>query len=57
MSAENWERFFNVEEENFANIENVKINTDGNTYYDLKGNIIDNPIKGIYITNGKKILK
>ena len=57
MGAENWERFFNVEEENFANIENVNMSTGSNVHYDLKGNIIDNPVKGIYITNGKKILK
>ena len=39
-------------------IENVKTNTPikNNTYYNLSGQAVKNPTKGIYILNGKKVI-
>lgn len=55
--APGWESFTVIEEYIPTAVE---INKDdeaiNNIYYDLNGNIINVPTKGIYIKNGKKIL-
>ena len=62
---EPWNLFFDITEMDFTGIENVKTeptvdasqseNWKG-TYYDLNGRVVENPTKGIYILNGKKVL-
>ena len=37
-------------------IKSADANTDGN-YYDLQGRHVEKPTKGIYIVNGKKVVK
>ena len=59
-----WSNFY-IAEMDFTGIENVKAEsgTDGRreskvktVYYDLNGRAVENPAKGIYIINGKKVL-
>lgn len=53
-----WSRFEIIIEDSTTGINNVgeDIRTD-NVMYDINGRIVKNPSKGIYIINGKKILK
>ena len=37
-------------------IQTVRRTTDKDTYYSLNGQRVDNPTKGIYIKNGKKVV-
>ena len=37
-------------------IENSKNSTDDGVYYDLQGRRVENPTRGIYIVNGKKVV-
>ena len=37
-------------------IGNVNVNLNDNTIYDLQGRRVENPTKGIYIVNGKKVV-
>ena len=37
-------------------IENSKNSTDDGVYYDLQGRRVENPTRGIYIVNGKKVI-
>ena len=37
-------------------IENSKRSTDDGVYYDLQGRCVENPTRGIYIVNGKKVV-
>ena len=32
-------------------------NVENNTIYDIQGRIVNNPTKGLYIVNGKKMVK
>ena len=51
-----WNKF-TIREENFTSIDNVIENGNVQTTYDLNGRKIENPTKGIYIINGKKVIK
>ena len=58
-SAYVWKEFFNIKEFDNTGIENLEagsFNGLSDVYYDLNGCIVDNPTKGIYIINGKKVL-
>ena len=58
-SAYVWKDFFNIKEFDNTGIENLEagsFNGLSDVYYDLNGCIVDNPTKGIYIINGKKVL-
>lgn len=49
-------RFGNGENEGTTGLENVKVEiVNDNVYYDLSGRRVENPAKGIYIKNGKKV--
>lgn len=49
-------RFGNGENEGTTGLENVKVEiVNDNVYYDLSGRRVENPAKGIYIQNGKKV--
>ena len=49
-------RFGNGENEGTTGLENVKVEiVNDNVYYDLSGRRVENPTKGIYIQNGKKV--
>ncbi|MBQ9676862.1 MAG: hypothetical protein IJV44_01845 [Prevotella sp.] len=37
-------------------IQNIKVGSDDNVYYDLQGRRVLYPIKGLYIVNGKKVI-
>ena len=37
--------------------EHAVVAEDDNTVYDLQGRKVDNPTKGIYIINGKKVVR
>ena len=48
---------YGVEEDNETNIDEVKDeNGDMNSVYDLQGRKVNNPVKGIYVVNGKKVI-
>ena len=48
---------YGVEEDNETNIDEVKDeNGDVNSVYDLQGRKVNNPVKGIYVVNGKKTI-
>ena len=54
---EPWNLFFDIVEMDFTGIDNVKAeNGTVKTVYDLQGRKVDNPINGVYIINGKKVL-
>ncbi len=49
--------FYPIKSTNPTAVENVKTeNGNARTVYDLQGRIVENPTKGIYIVNGKKVL-
>lgn len=52
---------FTYEKINTDGIENVQVTetllTDGEKWYNLNGQRVSSPVKGIYIKNGKKIIK
>ena len=56
-NAENWSRFFSCIEDESADIDEARAEQKRSICYDLRGNIIERPIKGIYIIDGKKIVK
>ena len=37
-------------------IEDTKQNTEDGVYYDLQGRRVENPTRGVYIVNGKKVV-
>ena len=48
---------YGVDEDNETNIDEVKgENGDMNSVYDLQGRKVNNPVKGIYVVNGKKTI-
>ena len=49
--------FVDIREYDVVGIDDVKEQTiEGNVVYDLGGRVVENPTKGIYIINGKKVL-
>ena len=51
-----WSRFHIVEMD-FTGVEDInEQGTVNNIVYDLRGSVVENPINGIYIVNGKKVL-
>lgn len=55
-AASPWNNF-KIVEMDFTSIENSKKETNDNIYYNLKGHRVENPKNGIYIVNGKKVIK
>ena len=54
---EPWNTFFYIVEMDFTGIENVKAESgEVQTIYDLNGRAVENPTKGVYIIDGKKVL-
>ena len=54
---EPWNVFFYIVEMDFTGIDEVKSeNVKFKTIYDLQGRRVENPTKGIYIIDGKKVL-
>ncbi len=55
-----WKNFTNIVEMDYTDIDEIEADDSFNclrdTYYDLKGSVVENPTKGIYIYNGKKVL-
>ena len=49
-----WNRFYIVETD-FTSIDNVRTYYDNAIYYDINGKRVENPTRGIYIVNGKKV--
>lgn len=58
QKADIWKNFWNLQEGTPTGIENIKY-SNGNTddkYYDLRGNGLSAPKKGLNIINGKKVM-
>ena len=50
-----WDKFYIVEMD-FTGIDEMESQvSDENVYYDLSGRRVENPTRGIYIVNGKKV--
>ena len=45
-----------VSEEGTTSISNINVNYENDVYYNLQGQRVDKPSKGIYIKNGKKVM-
>ena len=61
QAADYWKNFTNIVEMDFTGIEDIEADGDSfrgvkDAYYDLNGRIVENPVKGIYINNGKKVV-
>lgn len=57
QKADDWKNFWNLQGFDPTGIGNVKVEGKGdNIYYDLKGNRLDNPKRGLNIIKGKKII-
>ena len=60
QAAAQWQDFFFIEDLP-TGIDDIIINDCNddtpNIYYDLNGRVVENPTKGIYILDGKKVLK
>ena len=57
QNAEVWKEFWEIKEFDVTGIGDVKAdNENATTVYDLNGRVVENPTKGIYIINGKKVL-
>ena len=58
LSAEPWKNFWNLQGFNPTGIESVKRDAinGNNVYYDLRGNRLDAPKKGLNIIKGKKVI-
>ena len=57
QKADVWKKFWDIREFDPTGIDDVKIeNENVTTVYDLNGRVVENPTKGIYIINGKKVL-
>lgn len=60
QAADYWKNFTNIVEMDYTDIDEIEADDSFNglrdTYYDLKGSVVENPTKGIYIYNGKKVL-
>lgn len=55
QNAAIWKDLWNLQGFEYAGINNVKVESN-NIYYDLKGNCLNAPKRGINIVNGKKII-
>ena len=55
---EPWNLFFYIVEMDFTGIDDVKAKSgeENGIYYDLNGRAVENPAKGMYIIDGKKVL-
>lgn len=57
-----WGRFSNIVEMDFTGIDNIEADKENifngakDLHYDLNGRIAENPTRGIYILNGKKVM-
>ena len=51
-----WTWFAGIEEQNEAGIATIRHKSDSNTWYNLQGVKVENPQKGVYIYNGRKII-
>ena len=58
QQAEQWREFFFIEDLPLGinNVVDENYNGFSGVYYDLSGRAVENPAKGIYIINGKKLL-
>ena len=57
MAADQWKEFFFIEENVTDGVEDIIINDmQPEVIYDLNGRRVENPIKGIYIVGGKKVM-
>ena len=61
MATDGWKKFKNIIEMDMTSVENVESEESGfnglpDVYYDLNGRIVEQPVDGIYIINGKKVL-
>ena len=57
QKADVWKEFWDIREFAPTGIDDVKTeNENATTVYDLNGRVVENPTKGIYIINGKKVL-
>ena len=58
QNAEVWKDFWNLQGFNATGIENVKVESgkDNEVYYDLRGNRLNAPKRGLNIINGKKVI-
>ena len=56
QSAATWKRFASLQGSDFTGIENVKVENEKVSYYDLKGNRLNVPKRGLNIVNGKKVI-
>ena len=57
QKADVWKEFWDIREFDPTGIDDVKNeNENATTVYDLNGRAVENPTKGIYIINGKKVL-
>lgn len=54
-ATERWNEFTNIVELEDTNIDKV-VSPNNSLYFDLNGRSVENPTRGIYIVNGKKIL-
>ena len=54
-ATEGWNEFTNIVELEDTNIDKV-VSPDNSLYFDLNGRGVENPTRGIYIVNGKKII-
>ena len=56
-STSGWNKFVNVVEMDFTDVDEVKVQRTGEkVIYDLQGRKVDVPAKGVYIVNGKQTL-
>ena len=57
QKADVWKEFWDIREFDPTGIDDVKNEIENATsVYDLNGRAVENPTKGIYIINGKKVL-
>ena len=56
--ANGWDQFAAIVEDDASGIDEITTNqrTDDGAIYNLNGQRVENPTKGVYIRNGKKIL-
>ena len=58
QNAEIWKNFWNMQGDPTLNVERINFENVGadNIYYDLRGNRLDTPKRGVNIINGKKVM-
>ena len=57
-STKGWKDFVKIVEKDFTGIDDMEAEGERvkDVYYDLNGRAVENPAKGIYIINGKKVI-